>query len=105
MFSSITYFSDNQCIPHLRVGKFTDPQTVKSLIVNALGDARVFAPPPRDTPGRTFFTKSCRFRRKVSEKLLLADCCYEFLQIERFEVCNVLEVPLSEGLQGRGKHG
>ena len=103
MFSSITYFSDNQGIQHLRVGKFTDPQTVKSLIVNALGDARVFA--PCDTPGRTFFTKSCRFRRKVSEKLLLADCCYEFLQIERFEVCNVLEVPLSEGLQGRGEHG
>lgn len=49
MFSSITYFSDNQCIPHLRVGKFTDPQTVKSLIVNALGDARVFAPPLRYT--------------------------------------------------------
>ena len=43
MFSSITYFSDNQCIPHLRVGKFTDPQSVKSLIVNALGYARVSA--------------------------------------------------------------
>ena len=103
MFSSITYLSDNQGIQHLRVGKFTDPQTVKSLIVNALGDARVFA--PCDTPGRTFFTKSCRFRRKALEKLLLADSGDEFLQIERFEVCNVLEVPLSEGLQGRGKHG
>ena len=102
MFSSITYFSDNQCVLHLRVGKFTDPQTVKFLIVNTLGDARVSA--LRYTR-RTFLTKSCRFRRKVSEKLLLADCCDEFLQIERFEVCNVLEVPLLEGLQGRGEHG
>ena len=103
MFSGITYFYDNQSIPHLRVGKFSDPQTVKSLIVNALGDALVC--PPCDTPGRTFLTKSGRFRRKALEKLLLADSGDEFLQIERFEVCNVLEVPLSEGLQGRGKHG
>jgi hypothetical protein len=55
-------------------------------------------------PGRTFFTKSCRFRRKVSEKLLLADCSDEFLQIEWFEVGYVLEIAGAQCSQGRGEH-
>ena len=103
MFSGITYFYDNQRIPHFWVGKFTDLQSVKSLIVNALGDARGVCPAIH--PEGLFSTKSSRFRRKVSEKFLLADSCDEFLQIERFEVCNVLEVPLAERFQGRGEHG
>lgn len=66
MFLSITYFSDNQGIQHLRVGKFTDPQTVKSLIVNALGDAPVCPPPaihPEGLSSRNHADSGERFQK------------------------------------------
>lgn len=40
----------------------------------------------------------------VSEKFLLADSCHEFLQIERFEVGDVLEIFVAECLQCRYEH-
>ena len=40
----------------------------------------------------------------VSEKFLLADGCHEFLQIERLEVGDILEISIAERLQCRCEH-
>lgn len=40
----------------------------------------------------------------MSEQLLFADGCDEFLEVERFEVGYVLEVAGAKGLEGRGEH-
>lgn len=40
----------------------------------------------------------------LSEKLLLADCGDEFLEVERLEVGYILEVACTEGGQGGGEH-
>ena len=41
----------------------------------------------------------------LSEKFFLADGSDKLLEIERFEVCDVLEVSCAEGGKGRGEHG
>ena len=38
------------------------------------------------------------------EQLLFADCGYEFLEVERFEVCDVFESVCVEGFHGWCKH-
>ena len=40
----------------------------------------------------------------VLEQFLFADCCDEFLEVERFEICDVFEVSFAECLDGRGEH-
>ena len=44
------------------------------------------------------------FVDKLLEQLLLADCSYEFFEIEWFEVCDVFESVFVEGCHGRGEH-
>ena len=44
------------------------------------------------------------FVDKLLEQLLFADCGYEFLEVERFEVCYVFESVRVEGFHGWYKH-
>ena len=53
-------------------------------------------------PGRHFGVGS--FDRRGSEEFLFADCGYEFLEVEWFEVGDVFKAALAVGAEGRLEH-